>query len=477
MFPFPPSVPYNPAVSQSDPLSFQSLTRATDIGANCYLLQLGANRIILDAGTHPKREGADTLPDFDQLPYDSIDAIIISHSHLDHAGALPVLMRCQPSAQVFMSEESIELVDSMLHNSVNVMTSQRDELDIPEFPLFTHKEINTLQAEWQARDTGRPFPLGKNGEVRCEFFSAGHILGSVGVLLEWKGKTIFYTGDVHFEDQTLSKAAQFPLDGIDVLITETTRGAAPRRPDYTRQGEIDRLADVIRTTIDRGGSVLIPLFALGKSQELLLILHWLKMTGELAEEIPVYVGGLTTKMTVTHDRFADTSHRNHRGFRFLSGGMDLIVASKKRKKKDKNRSIPYASGRIYALSSGMMTENTVSHGFARHILPDERNSVLFVGYAAPDSPGGRLLEASGDAYFQLDDDGSPIPLRCQIERFDFSGHATRGELRDYARKLNAPHILLVHGDEPARQWFHETLSEEMPDSRITIPAPGEVVSL
>ena len=219
------------------------------------------------------------------------------------------------------------------------------------------------------------------------------------------------------------------------------------------------------------------MFALGKSQEILLILHELKKSGQLDDNIPIYVGGLTTKMTVTHDRFADTSHRSHRGFRFLTGGMDLIVASKKRKKKDKNRSTPYDSGRIYALSSGMMTENTVSHGFARHILPNDRNSILFVGYAAPDSPGGRLLDARGDSEFQLDEDGSPIPLRCQIEQFDFSAHATRDELREYARKVDAPHVILVHGDEPARQWFHDTLSEDLPDSTITIPGPGDVVPM
>ena len=376
-----------------------------------------------------------------------------------------------------MSEESIELVDSLLHNSVNVMTSQRDELGIPEFPLFTHGEINDIRADWQACDPKRPFFLGQNDEITCEFFPAGHILGSVGVRLEWNGKTVFYTGDVHFEDQTLSKAAEFPDEKFDVLITETTRGAAPRRADYTRQGEIDRLAAAIRETLERGGSTLIPLFAMGKSQELLLILHELKESGQLDANIPVYVGGLTTKMTVTHDRFADTAHRKHKGFRFLSGGMDLIIASKKKKKKDKNRSIPYASGRIYALSSGMMTENTVSHGFARHILPDERNSILFVGYAAADSPGGRLLEARNEDSFQLDEDSSPIPLRCQIERFDFSGHATRSELREYACKVEAAHVLLVHGDEPAREWFQETLSADLPDSKITIPAPGDVIPM
>lgn len=434
------------------------------------------SRIILDAGTHPKRDGVDTLPDLEQLPYDSIDAIFISHSHLDHAGALPVLIRCQPSAEIFMTEETIELTSSMLHNSVNVMTSQRDELNIPEFPLFTHSEINTIQSDWQPRRTKQPFKCGKNDEITCEFYPAGHILGSVGIRLESNGKSVFYTGDVHFEDQTVSKAAEFPTQDIDVLITETTRGAAPRRADYTRQNEIERLADVIRKTIDRGGSTLIPLFALGKSQELLLILHELKKTGQLDDNIPVYVGGLTTKMTVTHDRFADTSHRNHRGFRFLTGGMDLIVASKK-KKKDRNRSIPYDSGRIYALSSGMMTEKTVSHGFARHILPDERNSILFVGYAAPDSPGGRLLESRDDDEFQLDEEGSPIPLRCQIEQFDFSAHATRDELREYACKVAAPHVILVHGDEPARHWFQKTLSENLPEATITIPTPGDIVLL
>lgn len=438
---------------------------------------MGSSRIILDAGTHPKREGADNLPDFDQLPYDSIDAIIISHAHLDHAGALPVLIRCQPSAKVFMSEESRELVESLLHNSVNVMTSQRDELDIPEFPLFTHGEINAILPDWQIRGLRQTFTCGQNDEISCEFFPAGHILGSVGVLLKCRNRSVFYTGDVHFEDQTLSKAAEFPTENIDVLITETTRGAAPRRADYTRQGEIDRLAEAIRTTIERGGSTLIPLFAMGKSQELLLILHELKESGQLDNNIPVYVGGLTTKMTVTHDRFADTAHRHHRGFRFLTGGMDLIVASKRRKKKDKNRSIPYGSGRIYALSSGMMTENTVSHGFARHILPDERNSILFVGYAADDSPGGRLLAARGDKEFQLDEDSSPIPMLCQIEKFDFSGHATRSELRDYACQVAASHVILVHGDEPARQWFQETLSDDLPASKITIPAPGEVISM
>lgn len=436
---------------------------------------MGNSRIILDAGTHPKREGADNLPDFDSLDYDSIDAIIVSHAHLDHAGALPVLIRNQPNAQVFMTEETNELVESLLHNSVNVMTSQRDELDIPEFPLFTHDEINNIQPDWQTRDIRQAFTCGKNNEVTCEFYPAGHILGSVGVLLKCQDRSVFYTGDVHFDDQTLSKAAEFPSDGIDVLITETTRGAVPRRADYTRQDEILRLASAIRDTINRGGSTLIPLFAMGKSQELLLILHELKESGQLNQNIPIYVGGLTTKMTVTHDRFADTAHRHHRGFRFLQGGMDLIVASKKRKKKDRNRSIPYDSGRIYALSSGMMTENTVSHAFARNILPNERNSILFVGYAAADSPGGRLLEARGEKEFQLDEDSSPIPMRCQIERFDFSGHATRDELRDYARQVAASQIILVHGDEPARQWFLDTLSADLPDSSINIANPGDVV--
>jgi Cft2 family RNA processing exonuclease len=111
-------------------MRFRNLTRRREIGANCYLLESGKNRIVLDAGMHPKEVGYDALPDFGPLPHDTADSILITHAHHDHIGALPVLMRKQPNTPVFMTEPTGEITSAMLHNSVNVMTSQREEQSI-----------------------------------------------------------------------------------------------------------------------------------------------------------------------------------------------------------------------------------------------------------------------------------------------------------------------------------------------------------
>src|ERR1700761_1605786 len=122
-------------------ITFTNLTRRVEIGANCYCLELAGQRIVLDSGLHPRFDGLAALPDFSQLPDGTVDAIVLSHAHQDHVGSLPVLMRRQPQAPVFMTEATRQLSDVMLHNSVNVMMKKREE-GITEYPLFTHREVD-----------------------------------------------------------------------------------------------------------------------------------------------------------------------------------------------------------------------------------------------------------------------------------------------------------------------------------------------
>src|SRR5436190_11390932 len=334
-------------------ITFQSLLRSVGIGANCYVLDTGMERIVLDAGMHPKEKGLDCLPDLKLLEDDSADAIVITHAHLDHVGALPVVMRRHPAAQVFMSEMTAEIADAMLHNSCNVMTFQRDQEGIREYPLFTHREVDAMERRWLKIGTGKRFEAGNNG-ARGEFFEAGHLPGSVGVKFDLGGLNVFYTGDVHFEDQTLQLGAEFPERNIDVLILDCTRGAADRQPGYDRQREGWRLAEAIMKAVDRGGSVLMPVFAVGKTQEMLLLLHELRRTGHLSTRIPIHIGRLSSRMTQIIDKHSDSSRRRHPGFKILDS-MDGLIRAKKGE-----RDLSYTPGRIYAISSGMMTENTAS---------------------------------------------------------------------------------------------------------------------
>jgi Cft2 family RNA processing exonuclease len=446
---------------------FKSLCRHAGIGANSYLLETATARVVLDAGMHPKHEGMDAVPHFEFLEDDSIDAAIITHSHLDHVGTLPVLLERQAHAKVFLSPETAELGTALLHNSVNVMQSKRMELGITEYPLFTHRKLDDLQTRFEPRNIERPFDLDHAGTLRATFHDAGHILGSVGVTLQAEGKRILYTGDVNFEDATLQKGALLPTDPVDALIVETTRGAQTRRPDYTRESEENLLADAIDQVLRRKGSVLIPVFAMGKTQEVLAMIHRFKRQKLIPRKTPVYIGGLSTKMTLIFDRFTDSSRRKMPGFKFLAD-MELIAGNRGNKGQ-----IPFVSGAIYALSSGMMTEKTVSNQFARiGLLENPRHGLFFVGYCDPDSPGGKIRAANPGDQVLLDPAFPSVPLHCETRSFDFSGHSTREAIADYICKVRPKKAFLVHGDDDAVEWFRTELTTRIPETQIIIPQPG-----
>jgi len=443
---------------------FQSLLRHNEIGANSYLLDLDDHRVVLDSGMHPKEEGIDSLPAHHELESGSVDSIFVSHSHLDHSGSLPVVMNDQPEAEVYMTPATSKLVDALLHNSVNVMESKRVELGITDYPFYTHRELDRLEKRWRTFNYDRPFQLSNN--VRASFHDAGHILGSSGVMLETIDKRIFYTGDVQFEDQTLIPGADLPEQDIDVLIVETTRGASPRDESYNRHQEENDFAESINRCLQEGGSVLIPVFAMGKTQEVMAMIHRFKQEG-MIPDAPVYIGGLSTKMSVIFDEFADSTPRNQPGFRVLKD-MEVKTGGRRRKRAP----IVYQPGCIYALSSGMMTEKTVSNSFARGFMDNPINALLFVGYADPDSPAGHIRAGKQGDLIDLDPEQPPVQFNCSMNVFDFSGHATRDDILDYILRVSPAKALLVHGDIAATKWFEEQLQSKLPDCETIIPKPG-----
>jgi Cft2 family RNA processing exonuclease len=452
-----------------------NLTRRTEIGSNSYLLAIGGKNLILDAGLHPKLEGLAATPDFSPVPEGRVDAIFITHAHQDHVGGLPVLTRREPQARVFMTEQTARIADVMLHNSVNVMVRQREDDGITEYPLFTHRGVEFCSQAWHTRPVRKRCNLSgeasdDDSEVTFEFFDAGHILGSVGILFRYKGRTVFYTGDVNFENQTLMKGAAFPEEGIDVLILETTRGDSPVATGFSRANEEERLARGIRRAFESGGSVTIPVFALGKTQELLAMLWKMRIHGLLAH-VPIYIGGLSTKITGVYDSFAASSIRSHPELHLLQEMAPYVISG------NEVNTIAPRKKCIFALSSGMMTEHTLSNIFCKKVLGDASQSLFFVGYSDPESPAGRIRRAPQDQPVLLEKDTAPIPLRCHIEEFQFSAHASRETLLNYAVLLKPAKVLLVHGDRPAVDWFQLALYKHLPKTEIIVPDPGKKVAL
>ncbi len=457
-------------------MKFINLTRDTEIGANSYYMETGDERVVLDCGMHPKKQGDAALPDLKAMGDQPLDAILVSHAHQDHIGTLPVLMRRQPSARVFMTEITGEIGSILLHNSVNVMMRQREELGATLYPLFTHRETDRASDRWQfcplrQRVTLSGERAGQEEEgVTFEFVDAGHVLGSAGVLLRAEGRTFFYTADVNFDDQTIMQGAVFPETDVDVLIMECTRGDAPAAPDWTRPGEERRLATAIESAFARGGCILIPVFALGKTQEFLAMLHQFRKEKWLGD-FPVYIGGLSSKMTNTYDRRANMTRRRLPRLQlmeeiapFVLNGQNIHEAQAR-------------PGRVFALSSGMMTPKTLSNTFARRLLEDPKHSIFFVGYSDPASPAGILRQAQLGAEVSLNPEEPSQPLRCHLDQFQFSAHAGRESLIRYATKVAPKKIVLVHGDKPAVEWMRTTLVAALPGTEVIVPPPGVALTL
>ena len=459
-------------------MRFINHTRHIEIGANCYSLETAGKRIVLDCGMHPRLEGHDGLPDLEGMPDDSVDAVLLSHAHQDHLGSLPVLMRRHPRAPLFATEATRQIGEVMLHNSVNVMLRIREEQGVASYPLFTHREVDgmlkrcqpvPLRQRWSVE--GERLGAQEEAELSFEFFDAGHILGSAGVLIRSEGRRFFYTGDVNFDDQTISAAARFPEEPLDVLIMETTRGDSPLEPGFTRACEEVRFGVALQEALGRGGAVLIPVFALGKTQELLAMLAGMQAQGTLPVGLPVYIGGLSTKLTEIYDKFAGQSPRLLPRLQLLNtvapfvvGGTDLDA-------------LPIKGGRIYALTSGMMSENTLSNVFASRFITNPANSLFFIGYADPNSPGGRIRSAKQGDLIQLDERRPAQKLECALDTFNFSAHASRESIREWVRKAAPKKIVLVHGDAPAIEWFRQTLSVDLPSSEVIVPVPGQPLEL
>jgi Cft2 family RNA processing exonuclease len=454
-----------------------NLNPDTDIGASAWFVDIEGHCLLLDSGMHPKREGRAGLPLFGVVKDQDVDAVVISHCHHDHVGSLPVALRYFPKAHALMSELSYFIVERVLHNSVNVMTRQRDELGIKEYPLYTHHEVDDLAPLFQGFRYNREVEWAACQKTRAgfssptlEFYDAGHTLGSAGIMVRGRKETLFYTGDVCFHDQTILRAARFEDVKADVLILETTRGNRAVPKGFSRESEIDRLTAAIQRALKRKATVLIPSFALGRTQEILALLALLMRAGKLKSQ-PIYIGGLGRVFTEIYDLEAHRTHRQHTNLQ-LHEALNLIVLDQGQAEKMK-----LMGGRILVLTSGMMSENTAAHDLAVRMMGDERQAIFFVGYADPDTPGGRLKAAKPGVEFVFSPGAGGVTRQCDVQDFDLTAHANRDDLLDFVSQVSPRAVLLGHGSEDSRQWFEEQIRARHPKTKIIQPQPGKIAEV
>lgn len=456
-------------MSQANTITVTVLGGGGEVGANCFQLCIDGQQILLDSGTHPKKEGRESLPEFSLLTRPP-EAVIISHGHVDHCGSLPYLLRQFPGTRAHSTLPTARIMDRMLHNSVVVMGTLARERGVRDYPLYEHEDVNRAMQNVRSHLFDAPFTVGARTPVEVSFRHAGHVLGSASVLLQVPGHTLFYTSDICEANQELM-GGYTPLNGdaeVDSLMIESTHGATDESKIISYGEESLRLGEAMAGVLRNGGAVLLPSFALGRTQEILNIIARLQEEGKVPR-VPVFASGLGRAIYELYQQFSD----------FLAG--DACLRPLEQFGRIGNVWDPTVVERlisspcIIVATSGMMLENTPSALIAQQMVGSTRHGIFFVGYLDHETLGYRLLHCApkGELQFQLGMPPVEVNL-TNIHRFHFSAHAPRTSLKKLVERLKPKNVVYVHGDPEALDWMRDNASG---DQRTFVPTVGQTITL
>jgi len=446
----------------TEEIYYLALGETTRIGASSHYLRLGRWGIILDTGIDPCHQGEEALPRFELLKEHPVNAIIISHAHLDHLGALPVALRYFPQARIYMTPPTAVLSEILLFHYLRVQNRKAEEQWEPYVPLYSEAEVENLLYLFQTFKYNFPFRIHgfQESNIEITFWDAGHILGSAGIEIQWRGRKIFYTGNTKKSSQFILKGARYPRQ-TDILITETTYGADCRASRIKKSNEVKRFVQFLSEHIRLGGSILIPVFALGRTQEILMLLHQLIMKNRLPA-VPIYITGLGKEINRIYDRQLHKVYPEYDWKRLQTITYNLL------------RGRRFQKPAIILATSGMMIPRTLSYEIAAEFLTERRNGIALVGWADPETPGGALREKKIEEIkiiFGVDQ------ILCGIEMFYFSAHSHREELLSMIEQLRPGKIILCHGELEAQLWIRSAIENRFLKSKIILPKSFHFIKL
>ncbi len=454
-------------------IKFLPLGGADEIGASCFYLNISGTGILLDCGIDPKKEGVDGIPNFDQLSDLPLDFVFITHAHQDHIGSLPFLIQKFPHVIIYSTPQTKEIADITLHNAANILLENQTLEN--GMKIYTHEEIDLLVKSIRELEYDTFLPvkgLRHEGseEIKILFKDAGHILGSAGILIEHSNHKIFYTGDINLTDQSVMIHADLKLvNKIDTLILETTYGATDSSKLGTWESELKRFAKSVNNILHKGGSVLIPVFALGKTQEMLASIHNL-IQKRILTDTHIYTGGIGRDISKVYDANRYLTRRKTSELELKEIPQINLLEIQDYNEFKKNPGIVLAS-------SGMMLQGTTSFKLLNYWLQQEHFAIYGVGYMDPQTPGYRIINSGKGDEIIVTEFGQPQKVKCNIDRFYFPSHSKREDLIKIVTVVKPSRVILVHGEPAAKNWVGQKILESAKHIKVNSAANNDWISL
>jgi len=435
-------------------MEIQFLGAARTVTGSQHLISVNGSRILLECGLYQGKR-RESFERNRYLPFDaaSVDALILSHAHIDHSGNIPNLVRSGFQGFIYCTFATRDLCSAMLRDSAYIQEQdvayvnkkRARQGQPPVEPIYTHADAIASLDHFVSVSYNRPVPVAPG--VRCTFLDAGHILGSAIVLLEveegQRRTRLLFSGDLGRDDMPILRDPT-PAPPADVLIIESTYGDRVHPPH--EQAE-DRLFDLIRETYARGGKVVIPAFAVGRTQELVYSLHRLASAQKLPD-IPIFVDSpLAVNVTGVFRLHPECYDEELRDFMAQDRHPDPFGFDRLRyiRNTEDSKALNDLEGPAVIISaSGMCEAGRVQHHL-KHTVGDPRNAVLIVSWQAPHTLGRRLVERQKVVKIF----GQEYPLRARVEVINgYSAHADRNGLMDWVKPIahDLRHAFVVHGD-------------------------------
>jgi uncharacterized protein len=413
------------------------------VGRSCFIVMTRESKIMLDCGINPGEvSGLNAYPRLDWFNFnlDELDAVIISHAHIDHQGFLPTLFKFGYKGPIYCTEPTLPLMNLLQMDSVKISKSNGTYLP------YESRDVNEVIKHCITLPYGKPTDI--SPDITISLNNAGHIMGSATVHLNISGAhNILYSGDYKYAKTQLLDSALSMYPRVETLITESTYGnTTDIMPDQTVVYR--NFTDTINKTLTEGGKVLIPVPAVGRAQEIMLVIDKEMREGRLIE-CPIYIEGMISEASAIHMSYAhylgyDVRKSVSQGINpFQSEYFTVINGHGKRDEvfSDENAAIIMAT-------SGML-EGGPSVEYFKEIAPSPNNKILFVSYQINGTLGRRVLDGTMNQVSMLDKNGKVkvVPVRCQTQKMDgFSGHSDFNQIMSFVAKIRPKRVLVNHGE-------------------------------
>lgn len=437
----------------------------TVTGAN-YLLETGKSRILIDCGLNQGSHYSEKL-NFKPFAYDpkTIDYVLITHAHIDHIGRLPQLCRAGFGGRIFSTQPTKDFAELLLYDSEHILHEEAERFKLPA--LYEAGDVAETMKMWQKVSYHEKLAL---GDLGVEFYDAGHILGSSSIVVTAEGKKIVFSGDLGNSPEVLIRPTEY-IDDADYALIESAYGNRVHEDVLERK---DVLEDLIEETVKAGGVLMIPAFALERTQEMIFELDELVRNGRIPR-VPVFIDSpLAIKLTSVYQKYArDPRYFNASSLDLIRGGDALFdspglrLTLTKEQSKEINDVPP---PKVIVAGAGMSNGGRILH-HERRYLSDPKSTILFVGYQAEGSLGRKILDGARTVKLF----GEDVPVQCKVKAIGgYSSHADQPQLLKWvaAMRNHLKKVFIVQGEEEEAVPLAQKIQDELAVP-AEVPQPGE----